>query len=54
LGKLVYQLIKIVTFAYDPHFRRMIARWKGLSKDYTCFSWRALQILIVVSPKNIV
>ena len=35
IGCLLYD-VRVVTFAYDLHFRRMIARWKGLSKDYTC------------------
>ena len=34
LGKLVHQLPRVVTFAYDLHFRRMIARWKDLSEAY--------------------
>ena len=34
LGKLVHQLPGVVTFAYDLHFRRMIARWKDLSEAY--------------------
>jgi hypothetical protein len=33
LGKLVHQLPGVVTFAYDLHFRRMIARWKGIIKE---------------------
>jgi hypothetical protein len=32
---LVPQLPRVVTFAYDLHFRRVIARWKGISKGYT-------------------
>jgi len=32
LGKLVHQLLKVVNFAYDLSFRRMIARWKGIIK----------------------
>jgi hypothetical protein len=34
LGKLVHQLFRVVTFAYDLCFRRMIAHWKDLSEDY--------------------
>jgi hypothetical protein len=34
LGKLVHQLPRVVTFAYDLRFRRMIARWKDLSEAY--------------------
>jgi hypothetical protein len=30
LGKLVHQLPGVVTFAYDLHFRPVIARWKGI------------------------
>ena len=33
LGKLVYQLPGIVTFAYNLHFRRVIARWKGIVEE---------------------
>jgi hypothetical protein len=33
LGKLVHQLPGVVTFAYDLHFRRVIARWKGIIED---------------------
>ena len=33
LGKLVHQLPGVVTFAYDLHFRRVIARWKGIVED---------------------
>jgi hypothetical protein len=33
LGKLVHQLPGVVTFAYDLHFRRMIARWKGVVEE---------------------
>jgi hypothetical protein len=30
LGKLVHQLLVVITFAYDLRFRCMIARWKGI------------------------
>jgi hypothetical protein len=33
LGKLVHQLLGVVTFAYDLRFRRMIARWKGIIEE---------------------
>jgi hypothetical protein len=33
LGKLVHQLLGVVTFAYDLRFRRMIARWKGIVEE---------------------
>jgi hypothetical protein len=33
LGKLVHQLLGVVTFAYDLCFRRMIARWKGIIEE---------------------
>jgi hypothetical protein len=32
LGKLVHQLPGVVSFAYDIHFRIVIARWKGIVK----------------------
>jgi len=34
LGKLVHQLPRVVTFAYDLRFRRMIACWKDIFKAY--------------------
>ena len=33
LGKLVHQLPGVITFAYDLHFRRVIARWKGIIEE---------------------
>jgi hypothetical protein len=33
LGKLVHQLLGVVTFAYDLDFRCMIAHWKGIVKE---------------------
>ena len=33
LGKLVHQLLEVVTFVYDIHFRSMIARWKGIVEE---------------------
>jgi hypothetical protein len=33
LGKLVHQLPRVVTFAYDLRFRRMIAHWKGIVEE---------------------
>jgi hypothetical protein len=33
LGKLVHQLPRVVTFAYDLRFRNMIARWKGIIEE---------------------
>jgi hypothetical protein len=33
LGKLVHQILEVVTFAYNLRFRRMIARWKGIVKE---------------------
>jgi hypothetical protein len=35
MGKLVPQLPRIVTFAYDLRFRRVIAHWKGIFEKYT-------------------
>jgi hypothetical protein len=32
---LVPQLPRVITFAYELRFRRVIARWKGLSENYT-------------------
>jgi hypothetical protein len=33
LGKLVHQLLGVVTFAYDLCFRCMIDRWKGIVEE---------------------
>jgi hypothetical protein len=33
-GKLVHQLPRVVTFAYDLCFRHVIARWKGIFENY--------------------
>jgi hypothetical protein len=33
LGKLVHQLPRVVTFAYDIRFRCVIACWKGIIKE---------------------
>jgi hypothetical protein len=33
LGKLVHQLFRVITFAYDLRFRCMIARWKGIIEE---------------------
>jgi hypothetical protein len=32
-GKLVYQLLSVVTFAYDLRLGRVIACWKGLDVE---------------------
>ena len=34
MGKLVHQLPGVVNFAYDLHFRRVIAHWKGILENY--------------------
>ena len=33
LGKLVHQLLGVVTFPYGLHFRSMIAHWKGIVEE---------------------
>ena len=33
LGKLVHKLLGVVTFAYDVHFRCVIARLKGIAEE---------------------
>jgi hypothetical protein len=33
LGKLVHQLPRVITFAYDLRFRHVIARWKGIVEE---------------------
>jgi len=52
LGKLVHHLPGVVTLAYDLRYRRTIARWKGLSEDYTFRCYLSKVILTVASPKK--
>jgi hypothetical protein len=33
LGKLVHQLLRVITFAYNIHFRHAIAHWKGIIEE---------------------
>ena len=33
MGKLVPQILKFVTFAYDLRFRHVIAYWKGIVEE---------------------
>jgi len=54
LGKLVHQLPGVVTFAYDLCFRRTIARWKGLSEDYTFCRHLSKVVPTLAIPKNVV
>ena len=35
MGKLVPQLHGVITFAYDLHFRHVIAHYKGIFEKYT-------------------
>jgi hypothetical protein len=52
LDKLVHQLLGVVTFACDLHFRHTIARWKGLSKDYTFCCYLSKVVVIVAMLKK--
>ena len=53
LGKLVHQLLGVVTFAYDLRFRRVIARWKGIIEDiYFGGSTTPSTILEKLDPKK--
>jgi hypothetical protein len=52
LGKLVHQLPRVITFAYDLRFRHMIACWKGLSEDYTFFCYLSKVILVLEISKK--
>jgi hypothetical protein len=36
-GRLVHQLPRFVTFAYDLRFKNVIAHWKFLLENYTFF-----------------
>ena len=55
LGKSVHQLPGVVTFAYDLHFRRMIACWKYLSEGYNSFQKFHDEILQSQhTPKNVI
>ena len=37
MGKLVPQLLGVVNFLYDLHFRHVIACWKGILEKYTLY-----------------
>jgi hypothetical protein len=55
LGKLVHQLLGVVTFAYDLRFRRMIARWKGIIEEINFGgNIEGTSIFLTIFPKNIV
>ena len=51
LGKLVHQLPGVVTFAYDLHSRRMIARWKGIIEEIH-FA-RSIMLLDIIKNLNL-
>jgi hypothetical protein len=52
-GKLVHQLPGVITFAYDLHFRRVIACWKGIFENYTlCCQTLNLSIFDCGKPKK--
>jgi len=53
MGKLVPQLLGVVTFSYDLYFRSVIAHWKGIFFNYTLFH-QTLTLSIVKERKNIV
>jgi hypothetical protein len=48
-GKLVDQLLGVVTFSYDLHFRRMIASWKGIVKEIH-FGGSIMPLNIIENP----
>jgi hypothetical protein len=53
LGKLVHQLLGVVTFAYDICFRCMIARWKGIIEEIHFWgSIMPLDIIQKIYPKK--
>jgi len=53
LGKLVHQLFEVVTFAYDLHFRRMIARWKDIVEEiHFGGNMEGTYILLPIFPKT--
>ena len=50
LGKLVHQLPRVVTFAYDLRFRHMIAHWKGIIEDI--HFWGSFMLLPIIEKLN--
>ena len=38
MGKLEPQIPRVINFAYELHFRHVIAHWKGIFKKYTISS----------------
>jgi hypothetical protein len=55
-GKLVHQLPRVVTFAYDLYFWCTIARWKEIFEEYTFFHRTLTKpySVIVSGLKNVV
>jgi hypothetical protein len=55
LGKLVHQILGVVTFAYDLRFRRMIACWKGIIEEiHVGGNTKEISFFLPVFPKNVV
>jgi hypothetical protein len=55
LGKLVHQLPKVITFAYNLRFRCMIARWKGIIEEiHFEGNMEGNYMFLSVFPKNVV
>jgi hypothetical protein len=54
LGKSVYQLPEVVTFAYDLRFRHMIAHLKGIIEEIN-FGGSIMPLYIIekLDPKNL-
>jgi hypothetical protein len=46
MGKLVPQLSGVTTFAYNLHFRCVIAHWKGIFESYI-LHYQTLTLLLV-------
>ena len=47
-GKLVHQLLRVITFAYDIRFKHTIAHWKGIFKDYTFFHHNLTMFIVLM------
>jgi hypothetical protein len=55
MGKLVPQLLRVITFSYNLYCRCVITRWKDIFKKYTlCCQNLTIYSLTVARQKNII
>ena len=53
MGKLVPQLLDVITFSYDLFFSNVIAHWKGLFDKYTlCHQNMTMSTILLCRAKK--